>query len=130
MFHMSSPDPDNIVGDLIAQVRQGNNRAAGALMEALYPELRRLAARKMKSERADHTWQPTALVHELYLELLKSKSLVGNGDPRQRAAFFGLAGHMMMRLLIHHSRPLHRRVQKLSIALEGHRLPAGVFRTT
>ncbi len=104
---MSVSGANKSVGDLIAQVRQGIHGAVGELMEALYPELRRLAAAKMKAERTDHTWQPTALVHELYLELLKSKSLGSTGDPREKATFFGLAGHMMMRLLIHHSRPLH-----------------------
>ena len=118
-FHMMSASGANkSVGDLIAELRQGKHEAAGELMEALYPELRRIAASKMKFERADHTWQPTALVHELYLQLLKSKSLGNPDDPREKATFFGLAGHMMMRLLIHHSRPLHRRVQKLSIALD------------
>jgi RNA polymerase sigma factor (TIGR02999 family) len=120
---MARTDPANqSVGDLIAQAREGNREAADDLMQALYPELRRIAASRMKGERPDHTWQPTVLVHELYLELLRSNSLRGNADPREKAAFFGLAGHMMMRLLIHHSRPLYRRVQKLSIAA-GEQLP-------
>jgi RNA polymerase sigma factor (TIGR02999 family) len=87
-------------------------------MEVLYPELRRLAAKKMKGERADHTWQPTALVNELYLELIKAKALDAGGPRNNKQAFFGLAAHMMMRLLIHHARPLHRRAQKVAVDKE------------
>lgn len=86
-------------------------------MEELYPELRRLAAAQMRSERADHTWQPTALVNELYLQLLKAKAL-NDRDPeqlRQKKVFFGLAGHMMKRMLIHHARPLYRRIEKVQL---------------
>ncbi len=109
------------VRSLIAQVRDGVPGAAGELMEAIYPDLKRLAAAKMRNERAGHTWQPTALVHELYLQLLKSGALGAGtaGDNNEKAAFFGLAGHMMMRLLIQHSRPLYRKVQKVPIAPEG-----------
>ena len=108
------------VEQLIAQMRQGKREAADALMEVLYPELRRLAALKMKRERADHTWQPTALVNELYLELIKARGLdsgAGQGGDEKKV-FFGLAAHMMMRLLIHHARPLSRRVAKVDIEEE------------
>jgi len=105
------------VGDLIADMRQGNRQAAGELMEVLYPELRRLAAAKMKRERVNHTWQPTALVKELYLELIKARRLDNRerGNQDEKDAFFGLAAHMMMRLLIHHARPLSKRVSKVSL---------------
>jgi RNA polymerase sigma factor (TIGR02999 family) len=98
--------------------RRGDRDAGGALADLLYPELRRLAEAKMKGERAGHTLQPTALIHELYLELVKVRSL---GEARadsedERAVFLGLAGHMMKRLLIHHARPLHRRVQRVEIS--------------
>lgn len=105
------------LGQLLADFRQGSREAADELTEALYPELRRLAVAKMKAERADHTWQPTALVNELYLQLLKVKAL-GPGDAEQahqKQAFFGFAGHMMKRLLIHHARPLYRRVEKIPL---------------
>jgi DNA-directed RNA polymerase specialized sigma24 family protein len=87
-------------------LRQGDQDARRELVDLFYPELRRLAATKMKDERSAHTWQPTELVHELYLELIKTRGL----NPRdygdsERAAFFGLAGQMMRRLLIHHARP-------------------------
>jgi RNA polymerase sigma factor (TIGR02999 family) len=109
-------EADNF-GQLLKDFRRGSREATDELTEALYPELRRLAAAKMKIERADHTWQPTALVNELYLQLLKEKAL-STTDPdqfHQKQAFFGLAGHMMKRLLIHHARPLSRQIQKVHI---------------
>jgi len=90
----------------MAELRQGNREAAGALTELLWPELRRLAAAQMKGERSNHTWQPTALVNELYLELINAKGLGSGGIHRNdKNAFLALAAHMMMRLLIHHARP-------------------------
>jgi RNA polymerase sigma factor (TIGR02999 family) len=99
----------------MAQFRKGDKFAAGELLKILYPELRRLAAAKMKGERADHTWQPTLLVNELYLALMKSKALGGSGfsPAQEKAVFLGLAGHLMKRLLIEHSRPLSRRIEKV-----------------
>jgi RNA polymerase sigma factor (TIGR02999 family) len=71
----------------------------------------------MKNERPAHTLQPTALVNELYLELVKLRAL-GERDYKQeeeRAAFLGLAGRIMKRLLVHHARPLSRRVERVEI---------------
>ncbi len=101
---------------LMSAFRTGDKRAASDLVELFYPELRRLAALKMRGERAAHTWQPTTLVNELYLELLKVKQLdqsYGNQD--ERAAFLGLASHVMRRLLIHHSRPLEKKVERVEL---------------
>ena len=102
------------VSELMARFRHGDKEAAGALVEVFFPELRRMAAARMQRERLEHTWQPTALVNELYLELIKIKALAHQGAQavEERAAFLGLAGHLMKRLLIHHARPLYRRVQR------------------
>ncbi len=103
------------VGQLIAQFREGDKSPAGELVKFFNPELRRLAAAKMKGERADHTWQPTLLVNELYLALMKGKAPGGSGfsPAQEKAVFLGLAGHLMKRLLIEHSRPLSRRIEKV-----------------
>ena len=63
------------VEDLVRSLRSGNKEAAGQLVAAFYPDLRRMAARRMRSERTPHTWQPTVMVNELYLELLKITAL-------------------------------------------------------
>lgn len=110
----SAPLPDT-VATLMDQFRRGDKAAANQLVEVLYPELRRLAAAKMKGERREHTWQPTLLVNELYLALIKIKGLDISGVPsgQEKAAFLGLAGHIMKRLLIEHSRRLYRRAEKV-----------------
>lgn len=114
---MSPAARQDAVADLMDQFRHGNQAAASRLVEMLYPELRRLAASRMKGERAGHTWQPTLLVNELYLTLLKVKSLGedGLGHEEQKAAFLKFAGFVMKRLLMQHSRPLYRRVEKVPI---------------
>ena len=110
---METPDA---VAKLMKAFRRGDPAAGGALASVFYPELRRLAAAKMKGERSAHTWQPTVLVHELYLELVKVRALSPAGSDDDRAAFLGLAGHMMKRLLIHHARPLYRRAEQVEIS--------------
>jgi hypothetical protein len=68
-----------------------------------YPESRTIAGsspRQMRSERTPHTWQPTVLVNELYLELLKIRAIKTGEDTPDREAFLGLAAHIMRRLLI------------------------------
>ncbi len=101
----------------MANFRQGDRAAADNLVELCFPELRRLAAARMKSERTEHTWQPTVLVNVLYLELVKVRSLAGGSgeDELEKAAFLGFAGHLMKRLLIHHARPLYRQVEKVEL---------------
>lgn len=99
--------------------RAGDRLAAKELVDLLYPELRRLAAAQMRRERTPHSWQPTALVNEFYLELVKIKSLKPGEDPaEEKQAFLRLAAHLMKRLLIHHSRPLYKRVEKVALEEE------------
>src|SRR5687767_7756003 len=105
----------DVVARLMRDLRHGSNAAKTELVKALYPELRRVAAAKMKRERANHTLQPTAIVNELYLELLKIRGLPDREyiDHEERAAFMRLAGKVMDRLLIHHARRLPSRVERV-----------------
>jgi RNA polymerase sigma factor (TIGR02999 family) len=97
-----------------ADFRRIDANPAGKLVEQFYLELRRLAAGRMRGERSDHTWQTTALINELYLELVKVRELMAVGVTDQdKAAFLGFAGQLMKRLLLHHARPLYRRAQKV-----------------
>src|SRR3954453_13328420 len=101
----------------MASFRSGDHDAAGRLVEIFYPELRRIAAARMRAERTDHTLQPTAVVHQLYLELVKVKALRPaqfDGED-EKSAFLGLAAFLMKRLLIHHARPLSRRSAKAEL---------------
>jgi len=101
----------------MASFRNGDHEAAGQLVELFYPELRRIAAARMRAERPDHTLQPTALVHQLYLELVKVKALrpASSEGADEKAAFLGLAAYLMKRLLIHHARPLSKRAEKAEL---------------
>jgi len=99
----------------MARFRTGDPEAAGRLVELFYPELRRIAAARMRTERPDHTLQPTAVVHQLYLELVKIKALrpsASGGASDEKTAFLGLAAYLMTQLLLHHARPLAKRVGK------------------
>jgi RNA polymerase sigma factor (TIGR02999 family) len=104
------------IAELMKDLRGGSKEAAGQLVAAFYPELRRMAARRMRSERTPHTWQPTVLVNELYLELLKIRSLNVLENKSDRDAFLGLGAHIMRRLLIHHARPLHRQIDQVELS--------------
>lgn len=108
--------PDT-VARLMASFRNGDHEAAGRLVELFYPELRRIAAARMRREGADHTLQPTAVVHQLYLELVKLKALrpASSGGADEKAAFLGLSAFLMKRLLIHHARPLSKRAEKAEL---------------
>jgi RNA polymerase sigma factor (TIGR02999 family) len=104
------------VSALMKAFREGDREAGAKLTEMFYPELKRLAGCHLSREHNAHSWQPTLLVNELYLELSKIKGL--NSDRSyddDKAAFFALAGHLMRRLLIHHARPLEKRVLKVPL---------------
>jgi RNA polymerase sigma-70 factor, ECF subfamily len=94
---------DNFSGDVtecLSRIRAGDSGAKGRLLELVTAQLRRIAERVMRSERSDHTLQPTALVNELYLQLLTRDRL----DVRDRAHFFALAVQGMRRILVDHAR--------------------------
>ncbi len=97
--------------------REGDKQAANKLVEIFYPELRRLAHARMKRERVGHSWQPTLLVNEFYLESVKIKALpaLEEGGGKEKAAFFALAAQVMTRLLIHHARPLRAKAVKVGL---------------
>lgn len=88
------------VTKIIDQIRSGSEEASASLLPVIYEELRRLAASRMKGERADHTLTPTALVHEAYLRLTGNEPSDWNG----RAHFFAAASEAMRRILIDHAR--------------------------
>jgi RNA polymerase sigma-70 factor, ECF subfamily len=88
------------VTQLLADVRQGQVGAAEALLPMVYQELRRIAASYMRRERANHTLQATALVHEAYLQLIDQTRV----EWQNRAHFFGVAAQLMRRILVEHAR--------------------------
>src|SRR5579875_1042261 len=114
----ASLQTSDTVHSLMARFRAGDRAAADQLFVQLYPELRRLAAAKMRGEASDHSWQPSLLVHELYLHLVKVRSLPPpqSSARSERDHFLQFAGHVMRHLLVEHSRLLSRRTTKIDIA--------------
>lgn len=108
---MSPADPD--LSQIFARMRDGNADAAavGSAVSALYSELRRLAARHLDREGRAHTLQPTALVNEAYLRLMRGPDVVND-----RQHFFALAAQAMRRVLVDYAR--QRRSQKRGGAAE------------
>ena len=94
------------VTHLLAELRSGKREAESRLIEVVYPELRRIAMRYMRGERAGHSLQATELVNEAYLRLL------GEGDRnfQNRSHFFAVAATQMRLILVDHAR--RKRTQK------------------
>src|SRR5262245_20300888 len=92
-------DPRTITRLLHAWGR-GDTAASDQLLALLYDELKLRARSQLRHERRDHTLQPTALVHEAYLRLLRQSALPW----QSRAQFLGLAAVMMRRVLVDHGR--------------------------
>ena len=92
-----SPDPiaDDNVCAVVAAVSSSE-----VLPPLLYAELKALATRAMRGERACHTLQTTALVNEAWIRVADQQRL----DPANRAQFLGIAAQMMRRVLVDHAR--------------------------
>jgi RNA polymerase sigma-70 factor, ECF subfamily len=88
------------VTELLRQVAKGDQDAASKLIPLVYGEMRRRAASYMAGERPDHTLEPTILVHDAYLGLVRRQDV----NWQSRAHFFGLAADLMRRILIDHAR--------------------------
>ncbi|MBL8989079.1 MAG: sigma-70 family RNA polymerase sigma factor [Gemmatimonadales bacterium] len=90
---------EHAVTRLLHELSAGNEHAVEQLVPLIYAELHAIAERQMRRERADHTLQPTALVHEAFLRL------VGNETSWQnRQHFLGVAAQAMRRILVDHAR--------------------------
>ena len=88
------------ITQLLAKMRLGSPEAEERLLSLIYGELRRIAARYMRGERADHSLQPTALVHEAYLRLHNMRAI----DWQSRTHFLAVSAHTMRRILVDHAR--------------------------
>jgi RNA polymerase sigma factor (TIGR02999 family) len=111
--------PPQSMGDVTALLdrwNDGDPRALQDLLAELYPELRKLADDLLRHERADHTLQPTALVHEAYIRLTGLREM----KLESRRHFYGAAAMAMRRILVDHAR--QRRAQKRGGA-DLHRAP-------
>jgi len=96
---------DDITG-LLLQWSRGDADALDRLMPVIYEECRRIAAQQIRREARDHTLDPTAVVHELYLRLIDQRRATWEN----RAHFFAIAAQLMRRILVDYARA--RRARK------------------
>lgn len=96
--------PSKIVNQLLQDWHAGENEALRALVPLVYDELRQVAHYHLQKERADHTLQSTALVHEAYLRLEKQ------GAPKfeNRAHFLAICALLMRQILVEYARSRNR----------------------
>lgn len=89
---------------LLVDLAEGNEQALDRLMPLVYEELQRLARHHLRDERAGHTLNTTALVHEAYLKLVDQREVKW----QNRAHFFALASMAMRRILVNYARRRNR----------------------
>ena len=109
---ISSPGSDN-----------GANQAAEQLLPAIYDELRGIASGYLRQERANHTLQPTALVHEAYARLADQTQV-----PWSDAAHFrAITARVMRQVLVDHARKhgaIKRGGDRVRVTLSGQETPS------
>jgi RNA polymerase sigma-70 factor, ECF subfamily len=94
------PDKSKEVTVFLKAWSGGDREAADSLLTLVYQEMRKLAAGYLQNQRADHTLQPTALVHEAYLKLIDASQV----NWQDRAHFFAVAAQTMRNILVDHAR--------------------------
>jgi RNA polymerase sigma factor (TIGR02999 family) len=92
-------DPKSVT-EALNSLAKGDEKALDRLLPVVYRELKRLAAGYLRSERAEHTLQPTALAHEAYLRLVGREQI----EWQNRAHFLGVAARAMREILVDHAR--------------------------
>jgi RNA polymerase sigma-70 factor, ECF subfamily len=95
----ATPDSADVTG-LLIQWSRGDQKALERLMPVVYEECLRIAARQLAREHRDHTLDPTALVHELYLRLVDQRRATWEN----RAQFYGISAQIMRRILVDYAR--------------------------
>jgi hypothetical protein len=88
------------ITQLLVEAGDGEQTAMEALLPLVYQELRKLAEHYLRRERAEHTLQATALVHEAYLRLIDQTGI----SWQNRAHFFSVAAQVMRHILVDHAR--------------------------
>jgi len=94
-----SRTPEDVTSMLI-EWSEGDREALDRLIPVVYDELHRIAERYFRRERSDNTLQPTALVNEVYIRLVKQSAV----SWQNRAHFFGIAANTMRRILVERAR--------------------------
>jgi RNA polymerase sigma factor (TIGR02999 family) len=130
------PEAPRDVTLLLGQLAGGKADVVDSLLPLVYDALKAIARRQLRRERADHTLNATALVHEAYLKLVDQRKAAW----QNRAHFFAIASQAMRRILVNYA---HRRLagkrgggaQKygsamMSVVASGIPMPAALSRYT
>ncbi len=102
---------------LLREWSAGNREALDKLLPLVHAELRRQAKRYLRRERAGHTLQTSALIHEAYLKLIEQRDV----EWESRTHFFAISAQLMRRILVDHARTrdaLKRGGENLKLSLE------------
>ncbi|WP_263376051.1 ECF-type sigma factor [Granulicella aggregans] len=93
------PNPGEIT-EMLRAWSEGEPASTEALFELVYPDLRRIAGALFRGERPENLLQPTCVVNELFLKLLRQRSL----RFEDREHFYSLCARLMRRVLVDHAR--------------------------
>jgi RNA polymerase sigma factor (TIGR02999 family) len=96
----SSAPPTEELTRLLAHCSNGDRNAFDQLIPVVYEDLRRIAHRRLASERQDHTLNTTAVVHEAYLHLVNQATATW----QDRVHFFAVAARVIRNVLIDYAR--------------------------
>jgi RNA polymerase sigma factor (TIGR02999 family) len=99
---------------LLRQWREGKAQALDHLFEAVYPRLREIAGKLFRGERPENLLQPTSVVNELFLKLIRQRNL----RFEDREHFYSLSARLMRRVLVDQAREQRRQKRDA-----GHRVP-------
>lgn len=112
------------ITQILQDWNDGNENAKERLLPFVYDELKRQARILMSRERANHTLQPTALVHEAFMRLAEQSGI----DWQNRSHFYGIASRLMRQILVDHARlhaaekrgnnPIHFSIEDVQIPVE------------
>jgi RNA polymerase sigma factor (TIGR02999 family) len=109
---------------ILSAIDQGDAAASAKLLPLVYRELRRLAARQLRSEPSGNSLQPTALVHEAYIRLVDRD---GERHWNHRGHFYAAAAESMRRILVERvrrKRTLKRGGDRARLPLDADQLAA------
>jgi RNA polymerase sigma-70 factor (ECF subfamily) len=96
-------DDEQRITVLLQRITTGDRGAQSELLPIVYDQLLRIAQHQFRAERRGHTLQPTALISELYLRIIRDASIAW----QSRAHFFAVCAQTVRRILVDHARAVN-----------------------
>lgn len=107
---------------LLREWSEGKPRAIEHLFERVYPQLKQIAGALLRGERPENTLQPTSVVNELFLKMIRQRSL----RFEDREHFYSLSARLMRRVLVDHARSERRLKRDGGVPVPFHEDLAGI----